>query len=377
MSMQDNYKIAENFLKEKNIEYYRNHPFREFSSFYIGGNIDLYIVVKKIQDFLDIANFFNTNTIDYFVMGDTSKVIVSDNGYNGIIVSLEGEFEYFEFLDDDVLVANSSSILERLSHEARIRNLSGLEFVALVNTRLGVAVYDKLESFGTSILNFIVSVKFFDKKNCCVVELNKDELTKLWKCNSKMVNELYDELHQANLSNNLTPAIFTYDGLVYKNINPSSFDDAQINYINDNFRIISGFYGVLRPFDGIIKYRLEMQSKLKINGFNNLYDYWSDSIYKEIIDESHLIINLASKEYSKSIERYLTKEDKFITIAFMEKVNDKFISKNTYSKMARGLMVNYLVKNNITTIEDIKKFNVDGYKFNEELSTNSLLVFSK
>lgn len=175
MSMQDNYKIAENFLKEKNIEYYRNHPFREFSSFYIGGNIDLYIVVKKIQDFLDIANFFNTNTIDYFVIGDTSKVIVSDNGYNGIIVSLEGEFEYFEFLDDDVLIANSSSILERLSHEARIRNLTGLEFVALVNTRLGVAVYDKLESFGTSILNFIVSVKFFDKKNCCVVELNKDE----------------------------------------------------------------------------------------------------------------------------------------------------------------------------------------------------------
>ena len=198
-------------------------------------------------------------------------------------------------------------------------------------------------------------------------ELNKDELTKLWKCNSKMVNELYDELHKANLSNNLTPAIFTYDGLVYKNINPSSFNNNEINYINDNLRIISGFYGVLRPFDGIIKYRLEMQSKLKINGFNNLYDYWSDSIYKEIIDESHLIINLASKEYSKSIEPYLTKEDKFIT----------FISKNTYSKMARGLMVNYLVKNNITNIEDIKKFNVDGYKFNEELSTNSLLVFSK
>lgn len=208
-------------------------------------------------------------------------------------------------------------------------------------------------------------------------ELSKDELTKLWKCNSKMVNELYDKLHKANLSSNLTPAIFTYDGLVYKNINPSSFDDAQINYINNNLRIISGFYGVLRPFDGIIKYRLEMQSKLKINGFNNLYDYWSDSIYKEIIDKSHLIINLASKEYSKCIESYLTKEDKFITIAFMEKVNDKFISKNTYSKIARGLMVNYLVKNNIINIEDIKNFNADGYKFNDELSTDSLFVFCR
>lgn len=175
MIMRDNYKIVETFLKEKNIEYYINHLFSKCSRFNVGGNIDLYIVIKKISDFLELANFLHINTIDYFVIGDTSKVIVSDNGYKGIIVSLEGEFEAFEFLDDSILKSNSSAILERLSHEARIRNLSGLEFAVLVNTRIGAAIYDKFESFGVSLLNFLKSVTLFNKKYCSVMELSKND----------------------------------------------------------------------------------------------------------------------------------------------------------------------------------------------------------
>ena len=207
--------------------------------------------------------------------------------------------------------------------------------------------------------------------------LSKSELTTLWKCNSKMVDALYEDLHSTNLNQDLIPAIFRYDGLVYKNISPSTFNESELYYINKNLRIISGFYGVLKPFDGIIKYRLEMQTRLKIDNFNNLYDYWGDSLYREILDESHIIINLASKEYSKCIEPYLDKKYKFITIAFMEKCGNKYISKNTYSKIARGLMVNYIVKNNITNIEDIKNFNSDNYSFNKELSSENLFVFSR
>ncbi|WP_363322950.1 UDP-N-acetylmuramate dehydrogenase [uncultured Brachyspira sp.] len=175
MIMRDNYKIVETFLQEKNIEYYINHLFSKCSRFNVGGNIDLYIVIKKISDFLELANFLHINTIDYFVIGDTSKVIVSDNGYKGIIVSLEGEFEAFEFLDDSILKSNSSAILERLSHEARIRNLSGLEFAVSVNTRIGAAIYDKFESFGVSLLNFLKSVTLFNKKYCSVMELSKND----------------------------------------------------------------------------------------------------------------------------------------------------------------------------------------------------------
>lgn len=114
---------------------------------------------------MELADFLYKNAIDYFVMGDTSKVIISGSGYNGIIISLEGEFEFFEFLEDGILKSNSSAVLERLSHECRIRNLSGFEFAALVNTRMGAALYDKLESFGISLLNFVESVKLFDKRD--------------------------------------------------------------------------------------------------------------------------------------------------------------------------------------------------------------------
>lgn len=200
-----------------------------------------------------------------------------------------------------------------------------------------------------------------------LTELDKNELTKLWKCNANKVDELINFMLKEDLTKDLTPAIFTFDGLVFKNINPRSFNDSEINYIKDNLRIISGFYGVLQPFDGIIKYRLEMQSKLNIDSFNNLYDFWGDLIYKEIIDDSHIIINLASKEYSKSIEPYLSNKDTFITISFLDNVKGEYVAKNTYSKMTRGLMVNYLVKNEISNIEDIKNFNLENYSFNKEL----------
>lgn len=210
-----------------------------------------------------------------------------------------------------------------------------------------------------------------------LISFNKDQLTKIWKCNSKIIDGLSVDMLKADLSRNLTPAIFAYDGIVYKNINPSSFNDAAMNYIKNNLRILSGFYGVLKPFDGVIKYRLEMQSKFIIGGFNNLYGFRGKSIYQEVIDESGIIINLASKEYSKSIEPYLNKKDTIINFNFLEKVNGEYVSKNTYSKMARGLMVNYLASNNITDIESIKKFTLGGYKFNKELSSDNLFVFTR
>ena len=175
MSMQNNYQAVEKFLNDNNIEYYINQPFNKFSSFSVGGNIDLFIVVKEINKFLELASFFYNNKIDYFVLRDTNKVLVSDEGYHGIMISMDGEFESFEFLEDGTLKANASSILERLSHEARIRNLSGLEFVALVNSRVGSAVYEKLESFGMSLMNIVKKVTIINKTTAMVEEISRDE----------------------------------------------------------------------------------------------------------------------------------------------------------------------------------------------------------
>lgn len=208
-------------------------------------------------------------------------------------------------------------------------------------------------------------------------QLEKDQLRKIWKCSESKIDELQERFQKANLSKDLTPAIFAYDGLVYKNIDPDSLDASQIDYLQEHLRILSGFYGVLHPLDGILQYRLEMQSNLKIDQYKNLYDFWGKSLYEEVMDSSRVVINLASKEYSKCIEPYLKNQDTFITIAFFDKVNGEYVHKNTYSKMARGLMVRYLAMNNITEIEEIKNFNSAGYQFNLELSTDSLFVFTR
>lgn len=129
--------------------------------------------------------------------------------------------------------------------------------------------------------------------------------------------------------------------------------------------------------DGVTPYRLEMQSKAKINGCADLYDFWKDSLYKEVRDESGIIINLASKEYSKCIEKYLEKDDIYITVNFCEKSGERLVTKGTYAKMARGEMVRFMAENSIYDPEEIKKFDRLNYVFRQDLSNDREYVFEK
>ena len=142
-------------------------------------------------------------------------------------------------------------------------------------------------------------------------------------------------------------------------------------------RILSAFYGVLKPLDGVTPYRLEMQAKVGIGDAKNLYEYWGDMLYCSVIDNSRIIINLASKEYSKSIEKYLTLRDKYITIVFCELSGDKLVTKGTYAKMARGEMVRFMAENSIENPEDIKKFDRLGYAFRYDLSSDTEYIFER
>lgn len=208
-------------------------------------------------------------------------------------------------------------------------------------------------------------------------EKSLDSLKNIWKCNDKLLEENIQRIKNMDLSLELTPAILTYEGMVFKHILPSVLEDKNIDYLQKNLRILSGFYGVLKPLDGITPYRLEMQSKIKVENFKNLYDFWGDKIYKEVLDESKIIINLASKEYSKCIEKFLDKNVRFITCSFVEISNGKLITKGTYSKMARGEMTRFIAKHNLKNPEDLKKFNSLGYIFREELSSETEYVFER
>lgn len=211
----------------------------------------------------------------------------------------------------------------------------------------------------------------------CLKSLSKNELKEIWKCNEKIADENIDRLEKMNLEGDLTPAILAYDGIAYKYMAPSVFEDSQFSYIQEHLRMLSAFYGVLKPMDGVRPYRLEMQAKLRVGDYKDLYAYWGDNLYKSIVDESHVIINLASKEYSKCIEKYLNERDRYITITFCELLNGKLVTKGTYAKMARGEMVRYMAENNISDVENIKSFDRLDYVYRDELSSDDEYVFER
>lgn len=217
-----------------------------------------------------------------------------------------------------------------------------------------------------------------------IKELSIDEAKNLWKCSDKLANENYERFQNMNLEKNLTPAIFTYEGLVFKHIAPKVLSTDAIDYLSERLFILSGFYGALKCFDGVTPYRLEMQSEkfgsFKGKQYKNLYELWNDRIYKRVRENNKdkIIINLASKEYSQCIENYLSEDDIFINCIFFNRdKNGKLRIKATEAKMARGGMVRFIAENSITDIKYLKKFEYNGFKYMKELSDDRNLCFVK
>lgn len=210
-------------------------------------------------------------------------------------------------------------------------------------------------------------------------EKTYEDLKALWKCNDNILEQNIARIKNMDLKlkGALTPAILSYEGLAFQYMAPTVFEEKQLLYVQKHLRILSGFYGVLKPMDGVTPYRLEMGARCNVDGCANLYEYWGDSLYQEVKDESGVIVNLASKEYSKCIEKYIDKEDRFITISFVEESNGKFVTKGTYAKMARGEMVRYMAKRNICEIEEIKSFDQLNYVYREDISSESEFVFER
>lgn len=212
--------------------------------------------------------------------------------------------------------------------------------------------------------------------------------TALWGCNEKIAELNAERFRTMEFDNGKTPAILAYEGIQYQYMAPAVFEDGEFDYVQENVRILSALYGVLRPLDGISPYRLEMQAKAKVNGCKDLYEFWGEKLYKEILDESRIIINLASKEYSKCIEKFLQPEDRFITCVFGEKEitsqsdsngcgDCRIVQKGVYAKMARGEMVRFLASVKAKSPEDLKAFNSLGYVFDKGLSTDDKYIFIK
>ena len=202
-----------------------------------------------------------------------------------------------------------------------------------------------------------------------------NELKKLWKCNDSIAAVNMERLTNMDLYSNLTPALLAYEGIQYRYMAPSVFSSREFDYVQEHLRILSGFYGVLKPFDGVTPYRLEMQAKLSVCNATSLYTYWGNKLAAHLFAETDCIINLASKEYSVCVSKYLPDHVRFITCVFGEEKDDKVIEKGTICKMARGEMVRYMAENQITDPESIKTFDRLDYQLDEARSDEKQFVF--
>lgn len=208
-------------------------------------------------------------------------------------------------------------------------------------------------------------------------ELSYEELKSLWKCNDQIAQINYERVQTMNLRMHLTPALLSYEGIQYQYMAPAVLEDGQWEYVQEHVCILSGFYGVVHPLDGVTPYRLEMQTKVNLPNVKNLYEYWGEKIYREVSADTEVIVNLASKEYSKCVEKYLTPEIRYITCVFAEYKGDKVIEKGTYAKMARGEMVRFLAERKAERPEEMKSFCRLGYRYSEKESTKYRYVFLK
>lgn len=208
-----------------------------------------------------------------------------------------------------------------------------------------------------------------------IKSLTYEEAKKLWGCSDKLAELNYQRFQEMNLERNLTPAILSYEGIQYQHMAPGAFTQDAWDYVQEHLRILSGFYGILKPFDGVVPYRLEMQAKLKTEKKKDLYEFWGESLYSQLTGESRTIINLASKEYSKCIEAYLTAEDRFVTCIFGEEKEGKILQKGTQAKIARGEMVRFMAETQAEKMEDLKSFHSRNYCFREDLSSDKEYVF--
>ena len=203
------------------------------------------------------------------------------------------------------------------------------------------------------------------------------ELQALWRCSDAIAELNAARLRDMDLRRNLTPAILSYEGIQYQYMAPRVMEEGQLDYLRERLRILSGFYGLLRPFDGVTPYRLEMQARLPVGGAKDLYGFWGDRLAARLAAETDWVLNLASREYSRAVEPHLPPKVRFLTCAFGEWKDGRVVEKGTMCKMARGQMVRWLAENQIEKAEDIRAFSDLEYRFDPDISDNEHFIFIK
>lgn len=207
------------------------------------------------------------------------------------------------------------------------------------------------------------------------VKLTPQELGSLMHISDKLAGlnaARFAEWHPDFTPENAKQAVLAFNGDVYTGLEAATFNKQDFAYAQQHLRILSGLYGILRPLDLMQAYRLEMGTKLDNPRGKNLYEFWGERITNKLNEQiaatnSEILVNLASTEYFKSVKKKQLNAQ-LVTPAFKDWKNGQYKMISFFAKKARGLMVQYLVKNQINDLEGLKQFNLDGYEYNAELS---------
>lgn len=215
-------------------------------------------------------------------------------------------------------------------------------------------------------------------------KLSASEIASLMSVSEKIANLNVERFRDWNSDfsfANARQAIFAFKGDVYTGLDAYSLSQIDIDYAQNHLRSLSGLYGLLRPLDLMMPYRLEMGTKLKNDRGHNLYEFWGDRITQLINDDleqagSKILLNIASDEYYKSVKEAKIQAE-IIKPVFLDQKNGKYKVISFYAKKARGLMARYMIENKIEKAEDLKAFNTDGYYYDAESSLAGELVFKR
>ncbi len=211
---------------------------------------------------------------------------------------------------------------------------------------------------------------------------SSSSLSKMMKISDKLADLNWKRNQEWSLpfnASNARQAIYAFKGTVYEGLDAYSIPQDKIAQLQDKLRILSGQYGILKPLDLMQAYRLEMGTKLEVTTTKNLYQFWDNSLTDYLNNElgsNEIFINLASNEYFKVLKPKLLKVP-VITPIFKDYKNGNLKIIAFFAKKARGLMVRYIIDNNIEKTEDLKGFNYDNYAFDSNLSTTTELVFTR
>lgn len=199
-------------------------------------------------------------------------------------------------------------------------------------------------------------------------KLSMNEMGNLNRTNDKLTEKAYFDFQDFDFDDLPNPALFSFDGLVFKQFTMEDFPD--IEYLNNHVYILDAFYGLLKPMTGISDYRLYFD-----NTMYDLYEFWGDDLYKKLFEDDNLVLNLASKEYTKTLKPFLKESDKFLTVDFKEVRDGKLKSVVSYMKQARGAMLKEIITRKIEDIDEVKKLNINGYAYDPYNSTPDTLTF--